>query len=80
MTGALTASKQIAEDRTAQLIEAARPLPVTFHRAFDACLDLAAALETLVALGVERVLITARLTHQPRSSSLFGLSAQRLSS
>ena len=56
VTGALTASKQIAEDWTAQLIEAARPLPVTFHRAFDACRDLAEALETLVALGVERVL------------------------
>jgi copper homeostasis protein len=56
VTGALTASQQIAEDRTAQLIESARPLPVTFHRAFDACRDLPAALETLVALGVERVL------------------------
>jgi copper homeostasis protein len=56
VTGALTASKQIAEDWTAQLIEAARPLPATFHRAFDACRDLAEALETLVALGVERVL------------------------
>ena len=56
VTGALTASQQIAKDQTAQLIEAARPLPVTFHRAFDACRDLAAELETLVALGVDRVL------------------------
>ena len=56
VTGALTVSTQIAQDRMAQLLEAARPLPVTFHRAFDACRDLAAALETLVALGVDRVL------------------------
>jgi copper homeostasis protein len=37
-------------------VEAAGGLPVTFHRAFDLAPDPAAALETLVALGVRRVL------------------------
>jgi copper homeostasis protein len=56
VTGELTTARQIAEERTAELIAAARPLPVTFHRAFDDCLDLGAALETLIRLGVNRVL------------------------
>jgi copper homeostasis protein len=47
---------EVATERSADLIAAARPLPVTFHRAFDACADLGAALETLIRLGVERVL------------------------
>jgi len=56
VTGALTASREIAGEQTAPLIAAARPLPVTFHRAFDVCADLSAALESLIRLGVERVL------------------------
>lgn len=56
VTGTLTAARQIAESRMSALIEAARPLPVTFHRAFDECLDLGAALEVLIRLGVNRVL------------------------
>ncbi|HWC72376.1 MAG TPA: copper homeostasis protein CutC [Gemmatimonadales bacterium] len=56
VTGELTASHEIAVDRTAELIAAARPLPVTFHRAFDECSELTVALETLIQLGVERVL------------------------
>jgi copper homeostasis protein len=42
--------------RTRALVDAARPLPVTFHRAFDVSRDPAAALDALIGLGVERVL------------------------
>jgi copper homeostasis protein len=56
VTGALTAQQDIDELRTAELIAAARPLAVTFHRAFDVCADLAVALERLIHLGVDRVL------------------------
>jgi copper homeostasis protein len=56
VTGELTPDHEVAPQRTAELIAAARPLPVTFHRAFDVCADLSAALESLIALGVERVL------------------------
>ncbi len=42
--------------RTRELAELARPLSVTFHRAFDMTRDPYAALDTLVDLGVDRVL------------------------
>ena len=56
VTGELNDARQIAEGRLSALLEAALPLPVTFHRAFDECLDLGAALEVLIRLGVNRVL------------------------
>jgi copper homeostasis protein len=55
-TGSLTSANAIDHARTAELVAAAEPLPVTFHRAFDVCVDCAAALEALVDLGVKRVL------------------------
>lgn len=54
--GCLTAKGDIDRERTGELIELARPLNVTFHRAFDVCRDARQGLEDLVALGVNRVL------------------------
>lgn len=54
--GLLAEDGTVDRDRTRRLIEAARPLAVTFHRAFDMARDPLAALETLIELGVERVL------------------------
>jgi copper homeostasis protein len=54
--GCLTADGDIDRDRTRQLIELARPLNVTFHRAFDMCRDARQGLEDLITLGVDRVL------------------------
>lgn len=54
--GVLTADGDIDAARTARLLRAARPLQVTFHRAFDMSRDVHAALETLIDLGIDRVL------------------------
>ena len=42
--------------RTARLIRQARPLDVTFHRAIDVCRDPMEAIDTLAAIGVDRIL------------------------
>ena len=54
--GALTADGEIDVPATKRLVEAAKGLPFTFHRAFDVVKNQQAALETLKALGVHRVL------------------------
>ncbi len=54
--GILNPDGTVDRERTAELIELARPLEVTCHRAFDMTRDPLAALETLVDLGVDRIL------------------------
>jgi len=54
--GCLTAEGDIDVAQTRELIALARPLNVTFHRAFDMCRDPQRGLEELIALGVDRVL------------------------
>jgi copper homeostasis protein len=54
--GLLTAEGTVDVKRTRELMARARPLAVTFHRAFDMTPDPFEALETLIGLGVDRVL------------------------
>jgi copper homeostasis protein len=54
--GCLTAEGEIDQNLTAELIALARPMNVTFHRAFDMCRDPKKGLEDLIALGVDRLL------------------------
>jgi copper homeostasis protein len=54
--GLLTHDGKIDKERTATLIEAARPMKVTVHRAFDMTVDPFEALEDLISLGVDRLL------------------------
>jgi copper homeostasis protein len=54
--GLLDAQGRVDEARTAALIAAARPLSVTFHRAFDVSRDPFASLDALIRLGVDRLL------------------------
>ncbi len=54
--GILQENGEIDVSRTQQLLLLARPLKVTFHRAFDVTKDAKKSLETLIELGCERVL------------------------
>jgi copper homeostasis protein len=54
--GLLRTDGTIDADATARLCDLARPLSVTFHKAFDQVPDQDEALETLISLGVDRLL------------------------
>ena len=54
--GLLTQDRRIDVLRTQMLVEFARPLPVTFHRAFDASANLRESLEEVIATGATRIL------------------------
>lgn len=56
VSGVLTADFKIDIKRTSELIELSRPLPFTFHRAFDHITDTFEAIDQLIELGVERIL------------------------
>jgi copper homeostasis protein len=54
--GILKPNRAVDIHRTRELVELAKPLPVTFHRAFDACPDLSQALEDVVRSGASHIL------------------------
>ena len=54
--GALDPEGRVDAALTQRLAEAARPMAVTFHRAFELVREPARELETLIGMGIERVL------------------------
>jgi copper homeostasis protein len=54
--GILHESARVDIERTKALVELARPLPVTFHRAFDASENLERSLEAVIQTGASRIL------------------------
>ena len=55
-SGVLNKDMTVDMTRTKELIDLASPMTFTFHRAFDVCKDPEAVLQTLIDLGVERIL------------------------
>jgi copper homeostasis protein len=54
--------------RTTMLVEAAYPLGVTFHRAFDRCRDPFEVMEQLVEIGCERILTSGQRPTAPEAT------------
>lgn len=54
--GVLQAEGTVDESQTRALIDLAKPLPVTFHRAFDMTRDPQEALEAVIRTGAARIL------------------------
>jgi copper homeostasis protein len=54
--GFLTADGEIDQEITKEMMALARPMSVTFHRAFDVCRNPLTALEQLIDLGADRLL------------------------
>ena len=54
--GMLNADGTVDKVNTLRLVEAARPMHVTFHRAFDRVEDPFQALEDVIELGIDRIL------------------------
>ncbi|POT59356.1 copper homeostasis protein CutC [Citrobacter amalonaticus] len=68
VTGVLDVEGHVDMPRMAQVMAAAGPLAVTFHRAFDMCANPLTALKNLADLGVARV-----LTSGQKSDAVQGL-------
>lgn len=68
--GLLNSNGSIDIKRTAALVEAAYPLGVTFHRAFDRCRDPFEAMEQLIEIGCERILTSGQKPTAPEAIEL----------
>ena len=56
VVGILKANGEIDLERMKEIIQISKPLKVTFHRAFDMTRDPLKSLDSLIDLGVERIL------------------------
>ena len=70
VSGALLKDGGIDLETTERLIEATRPLPFTFHRAFDRCLDPFQALNELKQLRVNRILTSGQAVNAQAGISM----------
>lgn len=75
--GCLNPDGTVDEARTRALVAAARPLRVTFHRAFDVTAEPGAALEALIRCGVDRVLTSGQQPNAVRGIPLLASLARQ---
>lgn len=71
--GCLTEKGEIDREANRRLVELARPMSVTFHRAFDRTADPMKALEDIISLGCNRILTSGQ---QPKAIDGISLLAQ----
>ena len=68
--GILLPDGQVDRERGRELIELARPMSFTFHRAFDMTADPFAAMEDIIAMGCKRILTSGQANSAVEGTSL----------
>ncbi len=63
--GLLTSDGDVDIPRTRELVELAKPMESTFHRAFDVARDWRTALEDIIATGCRRILTSGQRASAP---------------
>ena len=74
--GLLDAEGRVDVERARELVERASPLPVTFHRAFDASVNSKEALDDVIETGAARVLTSGGKPTAPEAFSVLGESVR----
>ncbi|HLT54019.1 MAG TPA: copper homeostasis protein CutC, partial [Flavobacteriaceae bacterium] len=70
VSGVLNADNTLDATRTQELIALSKPLPFTFHRAFDEVPNPEETLEKLIELGVSRLLTSGQQTSAEKGIDL----------
>src|SRR5438046_633674 len=68
--GILTKDQRVDVEQTRGLVEIAKPLPVTYHRAFDEAADLRQALEDVIRSGAQRILTSGGAKTAPEGAAV----------
>ncbi len=68
--GILCPDGMVDTERTRELVDLARPMEVTFHRAFDVTPDPFMALESVIGCGVDRLLTAGQRNTVPEGMKL----------
>jgi copper homeostasis protein len=77
VVGMLKADGSVDTVRMAELVALARPMQITFHRAFDRAFNPYRALEDIISLGIERVLTSGQAATAVEGADLLSALIQK---